>query len=228
MPTWPGAAGVPSEPGKNNRSPGWAAATLATGVPTWACSCDVRGRLIPMSLNTFWTNPEQSSPVAGLVPPHWYGIPRYFCASATTAEPRSSGVPEAFTLLGADSRPVRVTGAPVVGREAAVFPALVLDWALVPAGGPDAIIGLPSAANWPGVRTCPSSKGQPKRPERSVPEGSVAEGTPLAPPVLALPVLPPPVLPPVLPPPVLPVPVLGAPGVATCCMTASKPSAPGR
>ena len=31
------------------------------------------------------TRPEQSKPVSGVEPPHWYGVPRYFLASSSAA-----------------------------------------------------------------------------------------------------------------------------------------------
>src|SRR5688500_4293636 len=70
---------------KKTRSPGRACASDATGSPAVACWEDTRGRSMPRLPNTSWVKPEQSRPFAGSVPPHRYGTPRYFCASATTA-----------------------------------------------------------------------------------------------------------------------------------------------
>src|SRR5437762_3887967 len=53
----------------------------------------MRGSLIPRSEKARWTKPEQSSPLAGSVPPNTYGTPRYFFALATTASPPVDPVP---------------------------------------------------------------------------------------------------------------------------------------
>src|SRR5256885_2676060 len=53
----------------------------------------MRGSLMPRSEKARWTKPEQSSPLAGSVPPNTYGTPRYFLALATTASPLVDPVP---------------------------------------------------------------------------------------------------------------------------------------
>src|SRR5919107_1597498 len=86
MPTW----SMPpreAELSKKTRSPGRASSSEATARPAVACWEEVRGRLMPRSLYTRWTSPEQSRPVLGSVPPHAYGTPRYLLAACTTADP---------------------------------------------------------------------------------------------------------------------------------------------
>ena len=81
MPMW--FTGCP----KATRSPGRAASSEATAVPICACSPLVRGTATPRSAYARCTRPEQSSPVAGSVPPHTYGTPRYCFAEVTASAP---------------------------------------------------------------------------------------------------------------------------------------------
>src|SRR4051812_38869866 len=90
------STGVP----KATRSPGRASASPATGRPARAWSAATRGRLTPRSPYTFWTSPEQSSPVAGSVPPHTYGTPRYRREAATTSSPVAAPEAEPVADVG--------------------------------------------------------------------------------------------------------------------------------
>ena len=46
------------------------------GAPVFACSLEVRGRPTPATwLSTYFTNPEQSAPVCGSLPPQTYRPP---------------------------------------------------------------------------------------------------------------------------------------------------------
>src|SRR5690349_10140654 len=67
------------------RSPG-ASALNRAGMydPTCACCRDVRGSFTPCFAKTYCTNPEQSNPVFGDVPPQRYGVPMYRSAVGIT------------------------------------------------------------------------------------------------------------------------------------------------
>src|SRR3954465_13240266 len=70
---------------KKTRSPARASASDATARPLVACCEEVRGRSMPRLPYTSLVKPEQSRPLAGSVPPHRQGTPRYLRASVTTA-----------------------------------------------------------------------------------------------------------------------------------------------
>src|SRR4051812_7256727 len=75
----------PPGPANLTTAPGRSADQTARGRwPDDACSRDVRGRRVPCLANTYCTNPEQSKPVFGDVPPHRYGTPRYRSAVGST------------------------------------------------------------------------------------------------------------------------------------------------
>jgi hypothetical protein len=70
-PTW---CTYPFGSSKNTASPG-SRSLRETGTPTSNCSAATRGNWIPSCAYEYCTSPEQSKPVAGLDPPHWYGVP---------------------------------------------------------------------------------------------------------------------------------------------------------
>jgi hypothetical protein len=49
------------------------------------CWSVTRGMRIPTFAYAHWTSPEQSKPLFGDEPPHLYGVPTYFFASASAA-----------------------------------------------------------------------------------------------------------------------------------------------
>ena len=59
MPTWPGEARVPSEPGMKTRSPGDMLAGVASR-PSWTCVYVVRLSGTPAELQAACISPEQS------------------------------------------------------------------------------------------------------------------------------------------------------------------------
>jgi len=79
--------------------------------PDDAISRDVRGNRVPCFAKTYCTNPEQSKPVLGEVPPQRYGTPRYRSAVGSTR----------------DADVARV--APIAAR---MVRAVALDWAAPP------------------------------------------------------------------------------------------------
>ena len=60
---------------------------MRTGDPLPATNCwsVTRGIVTPAFAYAHWTSPEQSKPVCGVDPPHLYGVPVYFLASASAA-----------------------------------------------------------------------------------------------------------------------------------------------
>ena len=76
LPGWP----------KNTRSPG-RRSLRSTDVPFESANCAsvTRGIWMPAFAYAHWTRPEQSKPVCGVEPPHWYLVPVYFCASLSAA-----------------------------------------------------------------------------------------------------------------------------------------------
>src|SRR5579862_8145089 len=63
-------------------------------------------RGMPSCAKTYWTRPEQSKPVRGVAPPHWYRTPRYLVAIETT------GLSSAAALR----RPLSSKGVVVAGK----------------------------------------------------------------------------------------------------------------
>src|SRR5687768_6760386 len=92
-----------------------------TGRRRWpddAISRDVRGRRVPCFANTYCTNPEQSNPVFGDVPPHRYGTPRYRSAVGSTraADPDAERSPRPRAARSATPIAVRTLRAVAADR----------------------------------------------------------------------------------------------------------------
>src|SRR3954470_4986173 len=75
---------------KNTTSPAWSA-PLATDLPgpNWAAA--ERGRLMPAWPQAHCIRPEQSKPLPGDSPPHWYITPRWLRAACMAAPAAPAG-----------------------------------------------------------------------------------------------------------------------------------------
>src|SRR6478752_1964017 len=110
-----------SSPGsaKNIKSPGRSARKSAgTGVPTRDCSRDVRGSETRDFANTYFVNPEQSKPCAGVLPPHTYLMPRYESPVRSTCAAAAEGAGDAGMRARPEELPPRLPPLPpVVGMD---------------------------------------------------------------------------------------------------------------